>query len=105
MSIAQCGDVVAQCGDVYSSVRGCGSSVRGCGSSVGDVIAQWGMWLLSAGCGSSVRDAVAQWLSPLADTRLQRSSSGFDTGFLHSLLRGGRIYDFVTQNKISGCES
>jgi hypothetical protein len=28
-------------------------------------------------------------------TRLQRSSSGFDPGFLHSLLRGGRNYGCV----------
>jgi hypothetical protein len=32
-------------------------------------------------------------------TRLQRSSSGFDPGFLHSLLRGGRNCDCVYKIK------
>jgi hypothetical protein len=69
-----CGDVVAQWWGCGSSVGGCGSSVGGCGSSVlGDVVAQLG-------------DVVAQWL---------RSSPGFDPGFPHSLLRGGRNHDCV----------
>jgi hypothetical protein len=42
---------------------------------------------------------VAQWFSPLADTKLPRSSSGFDPCFLYSLLRGGRNYDCVILNK------
>jgi hypothetical protein len=40
-------------------------------------------------------DVVAQWLSPLADTRLSRSSPVFDPGFPHSFLRGGRNHDCV----------
>jgi hypothetical protein len=50
----------------------------------GDVIDQW------QGCGSSVvGDVAAQWLiKPCI-------SPGFDPGFLHSLLRGGRNHDCV----------
>jgi hypothetical protein len=48
---------------------------------------------------------VAQWLSALADTRLPSSSSGFNPGFPHSLLRGSRSHDCVIQNKISGFEA
>jgi hypothetical protein len=35
------------------------------------------------------------WLRQLGYIRLLRSSSGFDPGFPHSLLRGGRNYDCV----------
>jgi hypothetical protein len=44
---------------------------------------------------SNMWDVVAQWLSPLAETRLSRSSPGFAPGFPHSLLRGGRNHDCV----------
>jgi hypothetical protein len=51
-------------------------------------------------------DVVAQWLIPLADTRLSRSSTRFDPGFPHSLLRGGRNHDCVIHiNKIAGNEA
>jgi hypothetical protein len=43
-----------------------------------------------------IGDVVAQ-LSPLADTRLPRRSSGFDPGFPHSLLRGGKNHDCITK--------
>jgi hypothetical protein len=32
------------------------------------------------------RDVVAQWLGALGDTRLSRSSPGFESGYPHSLL-------------------
>jgi hypothetical protein len=41
-------------------------------------------------CGMCFVDVVAQWLSQLTDSKLPHSSSGFDPGFPHSLLRGGR---------------
>jgi hypothetical protein len=40
-------------------------------------------------------DVVAQSARRQSYTRLQRSSSGFDHGIPHSLLRGGRNYDCV----------
>jgi pantoate kinase len=58
---------------------------------LGDVVAQWLGDVISQWFG----DVVAQWLSPLAETRLSRSTPAFDPGFPHSLLRGGRNHDCV----------
>jgi hypothetical protein len=71
------GDVVAQFGDVAAQLRGCGGSVSG------DVVAQLG------GCGGSV------WECGGSVMGMWWLSSGFDPGFLHSLLRGGRNNDCV----------
>jgi hypothetical protein len=88
---------------------GCGGSVGmwwlrgdvmaqwGCGGSVGDVVAQ-------RGCGGSLGDVVAQLAKCQSYTRLQRSSSEFDPGIPHSLLRGQKKW-LCTINKISGCEA
>jgi hypothetical protein len=70
-------------------------NIRGCGGSYGDVVAQLGMWWLSG-------DVVAQLAKARLgepDCLLLRSSSGFDAGFLHSLLRGGRKNDCVSKIK------
>jgi hypothetical protein len=58
----------------------------GCGGSVG-------MWWLSG-------DVVAQSAKRQSYTRLQRSSSGFDPGIPHSLLRGGRNNDCVLKTNL-----
>jgi hypothetical protein len=42
-----------------------------------------------------------QWLRPLRETRLQRSSSEFDSGFPHSLLNGARKDDCVSLKNYS----
>jgi hypothetical protein len=62
----------------------------------GVVVAQLGIVVAQWGCDGSVGLWWLGCLRQLGDTRLQSSSSGFDPGFPHSFLRGGRSNNCVS---------